>query len=172
MRYIFPLLIFVIIVGILWKGLQQDPHRLPSTLINKSVVEFNYPSLGNPSQFVSNREFVGHVSLLNVWATWCITCQAEHAVLMEIARSKKVAVYGLNYKDTRNAAQLWLKKLGNPYQEIIFDEQGKLGIDLGVYGTPETFVIDAKGMIRYKHIGPISPTVWQEVLEPVVRKWS
>lgn len=172
MRYILPLLIFVVIVGILWKGLGQDPHRLPSTLINKPMVEFHYPTLANSSQFFSNQMLIGHVSLLNVWATWCISCQAEHAVLMEIANSKKVVIYGLNYKDTRNAAQLWLKKLGNPYQEVIFDEQGKLGIDLGVYGAPETFVIDAKGVVRHKHIGPISPSVWQEELEPLVRKWS
>lgn len=172
MRYILPLLIFVVISGILWKGLRQDPHQLPSTRINKPMVEFHYPTLANSSQFISNQVFIGQVSLLNVWATWCISCQAEHAVLMAIADSKKVAVYGLNYKDTRNAAQLWLKKWGNPYQEVIFDEEGRLGIDLGVYGTPETFVVDAKGVIRYKHIGPISPTIWREELEPMVRKWS
>ncbi len=171
MRYLLPLLIFAALAGLFWKGLQQDPHQLPSAFINKPLPTFRYSSLGDSSRIISNQALLGHVLLLNVWATWCVTCRAEHAVLMDIAQSKQVKVIGLNYKDDEKAAQAWLKQYGNPYHEVIFDPQGTLGIDLGVYGTPETFVIDANGVIRYKHVGPLSPSAWREKIAPVVRQW-
>ncbi len=172
MRYMLPLLVFLIISAFLWKGLSNDPHQLQSALVGKPVPEFSYPDLLNPSHVVTNQVFLGHVSLLNVWATWCITCHVEHPILLDIARSKTVQVFGLNYKDDGLAAQQWLQKYGDPFQQIIFDPKGTLAIDLGVYGTPETFVIDARGIIRYRYIGPISPDDWQEKIEPVVKRWS
>jgi len=172
MRYLIPLVLFVVIMGFLWKGLQKDPHQLPSALLDKPVPEFNYPSLLHTGQTVTEKQFSGHVSLLNVWATWCITCHAEHSVLMDIANSKAVIIYGLNYKDDPIAAKQWLEKYGNPYQEVISDNKGTLAIDFGVYGSPETFIIDRHGIIRYKYIGAVSPNVWRDKLLPEVKKWG
>jgi cytochrome c biogenesis protein CcmG/thiol:disulfide interchange protein DsbE len=171
MRYFIPLIIFVGLLGFFWKSLQHDPHQLPSALINKPVPEFNYPSLTHTGKNFSKEKFLGHVSLLNIWATWCISCRAEHPVLMDIARSKRVVVYGLNYKDDPLPAKQWLEKYGNPYQDVILDNKGTLAIEFGTYGTPETFVIDAKGIIRYRYIGPISPDVWKDKIAPEVSKW-
>ncbi|HVV69280.1 MAG TPA: DsbE family thiol:disulfide interchange protein [Gammaproteobacteria bacterium] len=171
MRYIitiFTLLLFIVLMTFLWRGLKRDPHELPSALIGKPVPEFNYASLLRKEGSLSNKMFLGHVSLLNVWATWCITCHAEHPVLMDIAHSGVVTVYGLNYKDDFFQATDWLKKYGNPYADVIFDGKGTLAIDFGVYGTPETFVIDSKGIIRDKYIGAISPDVWKNKIEPEV----
>lgn len=170
--YIIPFLLFLAIMALLWKGLQRDPHQLPSALIGKAIPTFRYPSLLHPDQKISDRRFLGHVSLLNVWATWCITCHAEHPVLMDIAATRQVTIFGLNYKDDFQKAAHWLQSYGNPYQDVIFDNQGTLAIDFGVYGTPETFLIDSHGIIRYKHIGAISPQVWQDELAPLVKKWS
>lgn len=172
MRYLIPLIIFLGIAGFLWKGLKNDPHQLSSARIGKSVVEFSYPSLIHDNQPVTQKQFSGQISLLNIWATWCITCHAEHPILMDIARTKKIILYGLNYKDDRLAAKQWLEKYGNPYKDVVSDEQGKLAIDFGVYGTPETFVIDKQGIIRYKHIGPITPDVWKDEIAPVVEKFN
>jgi cytochrome c biogenesis protein CcmG/thiol:disulfide interchange protein DsbE len=171
MRYLIPLFLFLAIAGFLWKGLYSDPHRLPSALINKPTPTFSYPSLLNPQKELTEKIFVGQVSLLNLWATWCISCRAEHAVLMEIAATKKVALYGMNYKDDLPAAREWLRKYGNPYTAVIIDKEGRLGIDLGAYGTPETFVIDAQGIIRYKYIGPMTLEAWKNTVEPEVEKW-
>ncbi len=172
LRYLIPLVIFVPLLGLLWKGLQHDPHQLPSALINKPIPEFNYPSLVYEGKKISHKKFLGHISLLNIWATWCITCRAEHPVLMDIAHSKSVAIYGLNYKDKPVAARQWLEEYGNPYEDVILDDKGILAIEFGTYGTPETFLIDRKGIIRYKYIGPISPDVWKNKVEPEVKKWS
>jgi cytochrome c biogenesis protein CcmG, thiol:disulfide interchange protein DsbE len=172
MRYVATIALFLVFSGLmffLWRGLQRDPHQLPSALINKPVPEFAYPDLLKPEQKITNKIFLGHVSLLNVWATWCITCHAEHPVLMDMALSNEVKLYGLNYKDDLSAAIDWLRQYGNPYSAIIFDNKGTLAIDFGVYGTPETFVIDAKGIIRDKYIGAISPEVWRDKIEPEVK---
>lgn len=165
-----PLVVFAILVVFLWKGLGKNPSVVPSALVGKPVPSFDYPTLMNPSQDVTNKLFLGHVSLLNVWATWCITCKAEHGQLMEIARSGVVNIYGLNYKDDRAKAVKWLKTEGDPFKKVIYDPKGNLAINLGVYGTPETFVIDKKGIIRDKVIGPISPQVWQDRLLPEIKK--
>ncbi len=173
MRYVITIttsVLFIVLMIFLWRGLHRDPHQLPSALIGKPVPQFSYTSLLQPKHFVSNKIFLGHVSLLNVWATWCITCHAEHPVLMDIALSKEVKVYGLNYKDDFSAATDWINKYGNPYTDIIFDNKGTLAIDFGVYGTPETFIIDPKGIIRDKYIGAISPEVWKDKIEPEVLK--
>ncbi len=172
LRLFVPLLIFIITGMFLWQGLKQNPHLVPSPLIDKPFPVFRMPSLNASEPMVSNKNFKGHVTLLNVFATWCLSCRIEHPILMDIAEREGVTLVGLDYKDKREAALSWLKKYGNPYSAIIDDPQGELAINLGVYGTPESFVIDENGIIRYKYTGPIDARVWDEVLEPVVRHYS
>jgi len=167
-KLLLPLAIFLVIVVFLWLGLKGDPHVIPSPFIGKPVPVFQAPLLGNPKLKISDKDFKGHVSLLNVFATWCVSCRAEHPVLMDIKDSHRVNIYGLNFKDKRASAIEWLSRFGDPYTKVIYDPTGKIGIDFGVYGTPETFVIDRKGIIRYKYIGPISPRKWREKLLPEV----
>lgn len=169
-RYTIPLSIFIIMAIFLGFGLRHNPQQLPCVMLNKPAPEFAADNLLHPGQTVHNNLFIGHVSLLNVWATWCITCQMEHPILMDIAH--QVKIYGLNYKDDPRSARTWLQQHGNPYAVVIADPQGLLGIDWGVYGTPETFIIDPQGVIRYKYVGAISPEVWREELAPLVKKWS
>ncbi len=156
---------------VLRQGLSLDPRRLPSALINKPLPDFNLATVegGAPIRF-TQKTFLGKVSLLNVWASWCASCQTEHPVLMKIAKTHEVNIYGLDYKDKRADAHRWLKTLGNPYVDVGFDEQGSLGIDLGVYGTPETYIIDQDGIIRYKWVGPLTDAVWEQELLPIVQK--
>ena len=168
LRYVIPLILFLVIAFFLLKGLKEDPNKLPSALIGKAIPAFNQQTVLNENVRITNKALIGHVSLLNVWATWCLACKAEHSVLMDMAKSQKVTIYGLDYKDTREDAKHWLSKRGNPYQKSIFDPAGTLAINFGVYGTPETFIIDKQGIIRYKYIGPISPETWQETILPLV----
>jgi len=170
-KTLFPLLLFIVIALFLWKGLDLNPHRIPSPLIGKAFPSFHAESLQNPDKKITQDDFKGKVTLLNVFATWCYSCRAEHAVLMDVHRQNdQINFIGLDYKDERTDALQWLKQLGNPYANIIFDPHGKLALDLGVYGTPETYVIDEKGIIRYKHIGPLSPDDWQEKVLPVIQR--
>lgn len=177
-RRFFPLILFLMIAIFLWLGLQQDPRKLPSPLIGKTMPQFNLPEMSDAQQQLTAQIFQGKVTLLNIWATWCYACRAEHLVLTDIAHElqtlngprKKIALYGLNYKDQRPAALNWLKQLGNPYQKIIFDSAGSLAMDLGVYGTPETFLIDQQGVIRYKHVGPINAEIWRKEILPEIEK--
>ena len=169
-RYFLPLTVFSFLAGLFFYGLKQDPHQMPSALIGKQMPAFSLSTLRDPGEEMTQQEFMGHVSLLNVWATWCISCRVEHPVLVDIARSKQVVVYGLNYKDERGAAQQWLRQFGNPYLKNIYDPEGKLGIDLGVYGTPETFVLDEQGIIRYKYVGPITSDAWHNEILPIVTR--
>lgn len=172
MKLWLPLIIFLIVVGFFWKGLREDPTKVPSPLINKAAPQFASESLLNPKQQLTNQIFQGHVSLLNVWASWCYACRSETDTLKEIVNSKTVTVIGMDYKDQRSEALAWLDREGDPYSEIISDPTGDIGINYGVYGTPETFVIDKNGIIRYKYIGPISPSVWKDDILPVVLKWQ
>jgi len=158
------------LVLFLWQGLRNHPRQVPSPLINRAFPQFKMPSLKTTNMIITNKIFNGHVSLFNVFATWCISCQVEHPVLMDIANSKDVIIYGLNYKDNRRAVKHWLHRYGNPYSKIVFDSQGQLGINLGVYGTPETYVVDKHGIIRYKYIGPINQTVWHTILLPELNR--
>ncbi len=162
-----PLILFILIIIFLWKGLNLHPNLIPSPLINKPAPYFELPSLLD-SKKISNKDFIGHVTLLNVWATWCATCAEEHDLLLQLAQQEHIIIYGLNYKDNPNAAKKWLMQYGNPYQKIAVDQLGNVAIDLGVYGTPETFIIDKKGVIRYKHIGAISADVWENKLRDLV----
>lgn len=153
----------------LWRGLSLDPHKLPSALLNKSVPSFRLTTLQNENQFFTDKNLRGQVALLNVWATWCESCQQEHPILMEITRDYRITVYGLDYKDTRLSAKTFLQQSGNPYSLVGFDGKGNVAIDWGVYGTPETFVIDKSGIIRYKYIGPLTNDVWFNELLPLIK---
>ncbi|MBN3563550.1 DsbE family thiol:disulfide interchange protein [Aliamphritea spongicola] len=155
-----PLLIFVGLAIFLWRGIGQDTTTIPSPLLGKPVPEFSLTSLYDENQMMSAADFTGP-ALINVWATWCPTCKQEHSQLNRIARDEGVTIYGINYKDDREKAQVWLDKYLDPYAKNVFDPNGRLGLDLGVYGAPETYLIDAEGIIRYKHIGEVNERVWQ-----------
>lgn len=170
LRYFIPLGVFLTLILVFGQGLSLDPRRLPSALVNKPAPEFQLPSLYSQQPFVSPQIFKGKVSLLNVWATWCRACRAEHPALMEIVRDYDVNIYGLVYKDNKDAADAWLARAGNPYKAVGVDVQGDVGIDLGVYGVPETYVIDQRGVIRYKLVGPITKERFENTLLPIIEK--
>ena len=170
MRYAIPLILFLGLVVFLAIGLGRDPHEVPSPLINKPAPAFQLTQLADPSKRFSPEEMRGKVWLLNVWATWCFVCREEHPMLLEIARTGAVPIYGLNSKDQRDAALAWLRDLGDPYILSVSDFDGRVGIDFGVYGAPETFLIDRNGVIRFKQIGPITPEVWQKQILPLVKE--
>ncbi len=167
-----PLVLAVIIGVILFWGLSNDPTKLESARIGDPLPSFNLPSLQDPTAMLSQEDVKGRVSLLNVWATWCPSCRVEHPYLLKIAREYGVPVIGLNYKDEREAAKQWLIKLDNPYTFNIFDEKGRLGLDLGVYGAPETYIVDAKGVVRYRHVGVVDDNVWKTILEPRIKQYA
>ena len=162
--------IFIALVALLAIGLQLNPREVPSPLIGKHAPAFDLPLLEAPDKRFSQKDMLGKVWILNVWASWCPPCLVEHPVVTQIARSGLVPVVGLNYKDQRNDALPWLKRNGDPYQLIVFDPDGRIGIDYGVYGVPETYVIDRQGVIRYKQIGPLTPDVVQKKIEPLVKE--
>jgi cytochrome c biogenesis protein CcmG/thiol:disulfide interchange protein DsbE len=162
-----PLVLFVGMAVFLAVGLQKDPSLLPSVKVDKPLPAFSLSSLENPERLLAQTDIKGP-ALLNVWGTWCPSCQIEHPLLVELAKGG-IRLYGLNYKDDRAVATQYLQKMGNPYVDVIFDEKGSLGFDLGVYGAPETFLIDAQGLIRYRHVGEISADQWRNVLWP---KWQ
>lgn len=170
LRYLIPLAGFVVLVTFLGMGLKLDPSVVPSPLVGKPAPDFTLPSLQNPGKPLGTRDFKGKVWLLNVWASWCSACRVEHPVLNAWSRSGEVELIGLNYKDEVTAAQQWLTELGNPYSLNLVDADGKVGIDLGVYGVPETFVIDKKGIIRYKHIGPVGADDIKQILIPLLNQ--
>lgn len=167
-RYLLPLGVFIALVALLGIGLSLNPREVPSPLVGKALPEFTLAQLRNPDKPLSRADLTGQASLLNAWATWCVECRREHPVLLAIAAEGKVPVYGLNYKDQRPAALQWLQRLGDPYIASAFDGDGRVGLDLGVYGLPETFLVDEQGMIVYKHIGPISREIWESDFVPVI----
>ncbi|MFQ5935272.1 MAG: DsbE family thiol:disulfide interchange protein [Acidiferrobacterales bacterium] len=169
-RYLIPLAVFVLLVGFLAAGLRLDPSHVPSPLIDKPAPEFTLPRVVEPDKTLGSADLRGRVSLLNVWASWCVACRVEHPLLVGLARAGNVTIYGLNYKDQRQDAVRWLGDLGNPYLASAHDLKGKVGIDFGVYGVPETFVVDQKGIIRYKHIGPIDEKTLKDVILPLMRE--
>lgn len=164
-----PLVGFLVLAGFLYKGLFLDPRDIGTTMIGKPLPEFELPSLEDPARNLGTADFKGQPALVNVWATWCPTCRAEHEMLNRLAE-QGVRVYGINYKDNGDAARKWLKDLGNPYRFNVEDPQGSLGINLGVYGAPETFLIDRDGIIRHKYVGAIDERVWREQLAPLYRE--
>jgi len=167
-KFLIPLLLFVVLVGFLAVGLNLDPHEVPSPLINKPAPAFEVPQLGQANKTFSPASMKGQVWILNVWASWCVACREEHPVLVEIAKSGLVPLIGLDYKDKREEALAMLEKQGNPYLLSAFDANGRVGIDYGVYGVPETYVIDRTGVIRLKHIGPITPEILKQKIYPLV----
>jgi cytochrome c biogenesis protein CcmG/thiol:disulfide interchange protein DsbE len=170
MRYLIPLVLFLGLVAFLAIGLTRDPHEVPSPLINKPAPAFRLKQLTEPTKDFSAEEMRGKVWLLNVWASWCIGCREEHSMLLEIKRSEAVPIYGLNYKDQRTDALPWLREHGDPYVLSVSDLDGRVGIDYGVYGAPETFLIDKHGVIRFKQIGPMMPDVWEKQVLPLVKE--
>jgi cytochrome c biogenesis protein CcmG/thiol:disulfide interchange protein DsbE len=168
LRYLVPLAIFIVLVAFLYRGLSLDPKRVPSPLVGKPMPEFSLPRLKDPTATLSNNDLMGKVSILNIWATWCVSCRAEHEVLLLLAKTGKVDIYGLNYKDERDKAQQWLVQLGDPYVANAFDADGRVGIDWGVYGAPETFIMDRRGIIRHKHIGPLTVDSLNNEILPLI----
>lgn len=164
---VIPLVLVVVLIVFLAIGLGHDPHEVPSPLINKPAPQFQLAQLRDPSKQFSAAEMRGKVWLLNVWASWCITCRDEHPLLIEYARSKAVPIYGLNYKDKREDALEWLGDLGDPYVLSVSDLEGRVGIDYGVYGAPETYLIDRNGVIRFKQVGPVTPDIWMKKILPL-----
>ncbi len=168
-RFLIPLAIFLVLVGFLARGLMLDPHEVPSPLVGKPAPAFDLPQLAQAEQKFSPASMRGKVWLLNVWASWCVSCREEHPVLVEFSRTGTVPIYGLNYKDARADGMRWLSQFGNPYVVSAFDADGRVGIDYGVYGVPETYVIDKAGVIRYKQIGPVTPEVLDKKILPLVK---
>ena len=170
LRFILPLLLFVVLLVFLWSGLSLNPREVPSPLIDKPAPAFRLARLDDPTRMLSREDLHGQVWLLNVWASWCVSCMEEHPILVELSKSGAVPIYGLDYKDKRDAALAWLGQHGNPYTVAISDPEGLVGIDYGVYGVPETYLIDKAGVIRYKQIGPVTPQILSETILPLVRK--
>lgn len=170
MRRLAPIIVFVGLVVLLAFGLTRDPRLVPSPLLGKPAPEFMLPLLHSPEQQLRLADLRGRVTLLNVWATWCLSCRQEHDMLVEIAKSGTVPIYGLDYKDNRDDAKHWLEQLGDPYTAVGFDGDGRVAIDFGVYGAPETYVLGPDGTIAYKHVGPITPEVWKRTLLPIVNQ--
>ena len=169
-RYLLPLAIFLVLVGFFAIGLNLNPREVPSPLIGKPAPAFTLPVLNAPDRKISAQELKGKVWVLNVWASWCVPCRQEHPLIADLAKNGGVPVYGLNYKDKPGDASAWLGKLGDPYTATLSDIDGLVGIDYGVYGVPETFVIDHQGVIRLKHIGPLTPEALRNTVLPMVEK--
>lgn len=171
-----PLVLFIVLVVFLLIGLRRDPREVPSPLINKAAPAFQLPQLHDPTKTFSAADMRGKVWLVNFWGTWCIACREEHPWLVEYAKANAVPIVGVDYKyssdtiDERAAAIRWLAELGNPYSITVYDADGRTSIDFGVYGAPETFVIDQQGVIRFKQIGPLTPEVWQTKVLPLVKQ--
>jgi cytochrome c biogenesis protein CcmG, thiol:disulfide interchange protein DsbE len=170
-RFLLPLGIFLLLAIFLAIGLRLNPTEVPSPFVGKPAPQFSAPVLGAPATLRKRDEMLGKVWVLNVWASWCTPCREEHPLLVEYARQPgAVPVVGLNYKDTSEAATRWLTQLGNPYVETLVDADGRIGIDYGVYGVPETFIIDKGGIVRMKHIGPLSADVLRDKIVPLLRQ--
>lgn len=165
-RFLLPLGAFVILIAIFMVGLTKDPRQLPSPFIDEPAPTFTLPSLTNPEETVSSDDYAGQYALVNVWATWCVGCREEHEFLMELSRSQSVPIYGINWRDGRPKALEWLRALGDPYVASGFDEDGRVGIDWGVYGAPETFLVSDDGVVLHKHLGPLDAAAWERDFVP------
>jgi len=170
LRFLIPLAIFIVLAGFLAVGLKLNPREVPSPLIGKPAPAFALPRMGEPGTVIKREDLLGKVWMLNVWASWCAPCREEHPLVVAFAKRTGAQVYGLNYKDQPAAAQAWLGQLGNPYVATLVDADGKVGIDWGVYGVPETFVIDKQGVVRFKQIGPLSEEALRDKIEPLLKE--
>ena len=168
LKYFLPLIVFALLGGFLFYGISHDPGELPSVLIGKPMPKFSLSALES-EPLVSEQDLRGQVTLLNVWATWCVSCRMEHPYLLQL-KKQGVWIVGVNYKDDAAEARRWLKELGNPYAFNIIDKDGKIGLDLGVYGAPESYLIDKQGVIRYKRVGVIDERVWKEKIAPLYKQ--
>ncbi len=166
LKLFIPLMVFVVLAVFLLNGLERDPNAMPSALVDRPVPVFSLPVLGNEQRQVDQSILQGQPTLLNVWATWCIACRVEHAYLNKLS-GQGVRIIGLNYKDDLVEAKKWLTEKGDPYELSVIDAKGRLGLDLGVFGAPETYVVDRTGTIRYKHVGVIDDRVWLQKILPV-----
>lgn len=171
-KFLVPLALFLLLAGFLAYGLKLNPREVPSPLVDKPAPQFRLTTLAAPDATLGLDDMRGKVWLLNVWASWCVSCRQEHPILMELAREKVVPLIGLNYKDTRPEAVGWLQEHGDPYVASVVDADGRVGIDYGVYGVPETFLIDQNGVVRYKHIGPVTREAVRDVLLPKIAELS
>jgi cytochrome c biogenesis protein CcmG, thiol:disulfide interchange protein DsbE len=169
-RFIVPGVLFVALVAFFSIGLWRDKETLPSPLIGKPAPQFELARLDDPARTISNREFAGQVYVLNVWGSWCVACRDEHPALLRIQRRGEVPIVGLNWNDDRSAAQSWLRELGDPYTVSAFDGEGRVAIDWGVYGAPETFLVDTTGHIIYKRVGPLDLEIWQRDFVPLIER--
>ena len=168
LKYLLPVGLFAVLVGFLYFGLGRDKQTLPSPLIGKSAPIFELTRLDDPAKTFSNSELAGKPYVLNIWGSWCVGCRQEHGALLEIARRGEVPIVGLNYNDEREAALNWLAQLGDPYVVSAFDGDGRVGIDWGVYGAPETFLVDANGKVLKKHVAPITVEIWEQEFVPLL----
>jgi cytochrome c biogenesis protein CcmG/thiol:disulfide interchange protein DsbE len=169
-RYLLPLAAFIILAAFLLVGLNLNPRKVPSPLIGKPAPVFKLQQLHEPEKILESKDNLGKVWLLNVWASWCASCRDEHPLLVQLAKSDVVPIYGLNYKDKRDLAIQWLEQLGDPYTKSVMDTEGRVGIEYGVYGVPETYVIDKSGIIQYKQIGPVTVDVLEKIILPLVKE--
>ena len=170
LRFLIPLALFGALAWFLYAGLSLNPREVPSPLIGKPAPAFALPRLDDPAQTVKREDLLGKVWVMNVWASWCAPCREEHPLVVTFARERKVPVIGLNYKDRPGDARNWLERLGNPYAATLIDFDGKVGIDFGVYGVPETFIIDAQGVVRFKHVGALTNQVIRQKIEPLLKE--
>jgi cytochrome c biogenesis protein CcmG/thiol:disulfide interchange protein DsbE len=168
--FLLPLVLFLGLAGYFYMGLATDPRQLPSALIDKPAPEFDLPALLSDLPGLAKGDLGGDVKLVNFFASWCVPCRAEHSLLMRIAELNLVPLYGINYKNRKEAAIDWLDELGNPYQRIGQDLTGRAGIEWGVYGLPETYIIDKQGRIRYRHVGPLFPKVLKKTIMPLIEE--
>ncbi len=165
-RFLLPLSVVTIMIPVFIIGLGRDPTRVPSPLLDKPAPQFELPTLKDPARTVGSANYEGQLALVNVWATWCVGCRQEHDYLMQLTSEIDIPMYGLNWRDRRDDAVLWLQRLGDPYVASAYDEDGRVGIDWGVYGAPETFLINQNGVIVHKHISPMTEIVWQQDFLP------
>jgi cytochrome c biogenesis protein CcmG/thiol:disulfide interchange protein DsbE len=169
-KALIPLGLFIVLVVFLAIGLTRDPREVPSPLINKAAPAFTAPRLQAPDQHFSAKDMLGQVWILNTWASWCVACRQEHPILMEFAKTKTLPIVGLDYKDQESEGLKWLARFGNPYDLSVTDKDGRIGIDYGVYGVPESFLIDKAGVIRYKQIGPVTEEALRDKILPLIRE--
>jgi cytochrome c biogenesis protein CcmG, thiol:disulfide interchange protein DsbE len=169
LKFLLPLALFVALALLLGRGLSLDPREVPSPLVGKPAPAFTLTQLDDPAKKVSRDDLLGKVWMLNVFASWCATCHEEHPLLVEFSKRSSVPLIGLNYKDGRSQGTQWLGRYGNPYKISLWDNEGRVGLDFGVYGVPETFVIDRQGIVRYKHVGALTPGVMRQKIEPLLK---
>ena len=172
MRFAIPIVVFLLLVVVFSFGLFNDPRELPSPFLGEQAPTFEVASLTEPDRMVGSAEYEGRMALVNVWATWCGGCRQEHPFLMKLAQSGAIPIYGINWRDSRPEALGWLQQLGDPYVFSAFDADGRVGIDWGVYGAPETFLISPEGIVLYKHLGPLNAAVWEEDFVPLINAWE